>query len=982
MKHFASLIIALFIAALYVSNGAPVNKFPTQIVQPNGIKIDCFISGDEFYNFLHDKDGNVIIQSEDGYYYYAKKENEKILPGEIKAELKAPANIEKWIKPSPKELEQKRAQALSINDKLKKKKIVANPISGVLNNLVVFVRFADQSEFTRPLRYYDSLYNFENSPSMKSYYREVSYNQFEVNSYFYPSSTSSVISYKDNNLRSYYKPYNATSNTNGYLPSEVSQRERDLVTRAMNYVKSQIQDPSIYDNDNDNYFDNVTVVIQGNSEGWSSLLWPHKTSYYGDFNINGITIAEYNLITNDQFCTGVLVHEFFHSLGAPDFYRYVDKEISPLGSWDVMCNDLTPPEHMGVYSKSNFGKWIGKIPEIKTAGTYSLKPATSQTNNSYIIRSANSANEYFVLEYRKKEGMFESSLPGSGLLVYRVNSNLLKQGNSNGPPDELYLFRPDGTPTYDGNTTKANFSSEVGRTYINDYSNPNAFLLDGSKTDLDIYDISECGETISFKVNFLARPFIKSPSNTAIKVGLTPTITWNSVIAASYYNIEIAKDSLFANIVYAGNRLNDTSYTFQSNLENATSYFIRVNCYYTNKAKTSLWSIPTKFTTAISNAQLISPSNNATGVARLPKLTWAAVAGAATYEVQLADDSKFANIIAYQTGIKTLQYSVNQVLKAETKYYWKILSYSAKNNPKDTNPNNYEISTSSVYSFKTSEVSKITSQSSSQNVCLGDSFNIFIKAVGAENKYQWYKNKALVDSLKDATVKFNHFVEKDTGDYYCKLTNTSLSSPIVSSTIHLSIIGKINITLQPQNVEYISGEKIELLASATSKNAVGVDTLQYQWFKGLIPLYESSNIIGTKSPKLTFLQASDGDMSSEYRLRITNKCNDIAFTNYVSLSLKNSVEDENDYGISLDIAPNPSLENSKLIIYSNNDCSGSLKIFNSNGIQIGEMQNIQIKNGKTDFEFIQNYENMPSGIYSVTLSTGNTTITKRFVIVK
>ena len=44
-------------------------------------------------------------------------------------------------------------------------------------------------------------------------------------------------------------------------------------------------------------------------------------------------------------------------------------------------------------------------------------------NNIYRINSPLSNDEYFVLEYRVKEGLYEVNTPGddNGLLIYRVN---------------------------------------------------------------------------------------------------------------------------------------------------------------------------------------------------------------------------------------------------------------------------------------------------------------------------------------------------------------------------------------------------------------------------------------------------------------------------------------------------------------------------------------------------------------------------------
>ena len=44
---------------------------PVVKTQPDGKRIDCFASGDEFFNYLHDKNGNIIVQNDAGWYDYA-----------------------------------------------------------------------------------------------------------------------------------------------------------------------------------------------------------------------------------------------------------------------------------------------------------------------------------------------------------------------------------------------------------------------------------------------------------------------------------------------------------------------------------------------------------------------------------------------------------------------------------------------------------------------------------------------------------------------------------------------------------------------------------------------------------------------------------------------------------------------------------------------------------------------------------------------
>ncbi|MCD8480033.1 MAG: M6 family metalloprotease domain-containing protein [Candidatus Cloacimonetes bacterium] len=318
------------------------------------------------------------------------------------------------------------------------------PTTGTINNVVIFIRFAGESEFGQNISTYDGWFN-SNASSQKNYFLEASYNQLTVNSHFYPVPSSGfVVSWQDSNPRSYYQPYHATTNPNGYNgDTERRNREFTLLGNACNGVNSAIPSNLVIDSDNDGRVDNVVFVISGSSDGWSDLLWPHRWAIYDrTVYLRGKRVYDFNLQLRDFLNSqnvGVICHEFFHTLGAPDLYHYTSNGISPVGSWDLMEANTNPPQHMGAYMKHKYGNWISSIPTITADQAYTLNPLTMSTGQAYRINSTH-PNQYYVMEYRRKMGTFENSLPGSGLLVYRIDTRY--NGNASGPPDEVYLYRP------------------------------------------------------------------------------------------------------------------------------------------------------------------------------------------------------------------------------------------------------------------------------------------------------------------------------------------------------------------------------------------------------------------------------------------------------------------------------------------------------------------------------------------------------------
>ncbi|MCY6354165.1 hypothetical protein [Clostridium sp. ZS2-4] len=74
-------IIAIFFYSGQVAVAAPQSFMPVKLTQPNGDVIECFVSGDEIFNYYHDGEGKLIIKNPDtGYYTYAKFEKDDFKP--------------------------------------------------------------------------------------------------------------------------------------------------------------------------------------------------------------------------------------------------------------------------------------------------------------------------------------------------------------------------------------------------------------------------------------------------------------------------------------------------------------------------------------------------------------------------------------------------------------------------------------------------------------------------------------------------------------------------------------------------------------------------------------------------------------------------------------------------------------------------------------------------------------------------------------
>lgn len=549
------LLLALSALAFLLpsAEAAYLRNYPITLTLPNGFPIHCYVTGDEWNHRVHDANGYTIVRDpHSGFFVYAALLSGRVVPSAFRFGVADPRTLglPKGLEPGPAV---PKAVPTAVPPRFKgsprrPNEIRRAPLHGGFDNLVVFIRFSDEKDFEDSIAYYLSLFDLEGEgqSSLAGYFREVSYGHLAIRTFFSPIPAGlRILSYKDSHPRSYYQPAGG-GNSDGYQDDwESAQREQELLARAVEAIEPQVPPELNLDGDGDGYVDNVCFVVKGDPDGWGDLLWPHMWSlYYASASIHDLRVSTYNFQLENSMKwngVGVLCHEMFHSLGSPDLYHYAADGLSPVGPWDIMERDLNPPQHMGAYMKAKYGAWIASIPEITREGTYTLKPLTSATNNAYIVRTPLSSTEFFVLEYRRRTGIYESSLPGEGLLVYRINT--LETGNAGGPPDEVYVYRPDGTLTRDGSVDDAPLSPSAGRTAFNDATNPFDFLSDGRKAHISISQVGTPGETISFHVSFSPALALTAPRLVAWTRGETRSITWDkSGRPAGAVRIRLLKD--------------------------------------------------------------------------------------------------------------------------------------------------------------------------------------------------------------------------------------------------------------------------------------------------------------------------------------------------------------------------------------------------------------------------------------------------------
>ena len=432
-----------------------------------------------------------------------------------------------------------------------------------LTNLVIFVRFADDSEITHSFADIDTMF-YGRTPgylSVYNFYDVMSYGKIHYNTFYTNNIQNGVIvSYQDSYPRGYFEPY-SQFNPNGYTEPNpfmgVSMREAELLSRIVSYVDSMgLVDPNIVlDGDGDGDIDNISFVVKGGTGAWASILWPHMEYFPHDsldytVTLNGVRPNTFNFEFEgapSYFNAHVFRHEMGHSLDLPDLYHYsYYTSVTPAGTWDMMCNNYCANHTAAIYKNKILHVADDPI-EITEDGDYTLlSVGSSPSQNCYYIRSQIDPTQWYLFEYRNKDDLFDEGIPGTGLLVARWNDTVTLDYDGMfanaffdfyNQAHQYWIFRPGSTSDIEnGDLHYANFSYASGRTSFGPNTDPHPYLTDGTpENSFEITDIHEQGDHLTFHVHFFNNGLEDHPLANNMRVYPNP--------AKNFVNVEFTMNN-------------------------------------------------------------------------------------------------------------------------------------------------------------------------------------------------------------------------------------------------------------------------------------------------------------------------------------------------------------------------------------------------------------------------------------------------------
>jgi len=311
-----------------------------------------------------------------------------------------------------------------------------------------------------------------------------------------------------------YSYYVNEENGMGAYPNNTQKLVEDVIDIA-------ITDPDInwsyFDLDNDHIIDHLFIVhtgAEGAATGNVSDIWAHFwqinpviKSGYG-FRYYAIT-SEFMTYFFDGQRAGVDCHEWGHDLGLPDLYDYSGNS-NGVGSFSIMSqgnwldNGFTP-SHLDAWSKNELG-FTNTL--VDQTGLQLLEDAeTNDRNHKFTTQYE---NEYFLMENRQKT-LFDAYLPGSGILIYKVNESM-SQNN-----DELCykvgLVQADGLRDMENAINYGDegdtFPGSTNKRVFNLSTIPSTVLCDGSRAAFSIRNITDPASLMFFVNETCIAPSVK-----------------------------------------------------------------------------------------------------------------------------------------------------------------------------------------------------------------------------------------------------------------------------------------------------------------------------------------------------------------------------------------------------------------------------------------------------------------------------------------
>ena len=169
---------------------------------------------------------------------------------------------------------------------------------------------------------------------------------------------------------------------------------------------------------------------------------------------------------------------------------------------------------------------------------------------------------------------------------------------------------------------------------------------------------------------------LHQPEDEAVSVSTDPELVWNAAARADTYHLQVSDESDFNNLLVDNEDITDTQFQLEQELDNETTYYWQVRAH--NENGFGNWSEARSFTTTVDAPEVVeleAPEDESTDIPVTPELQWNESERAESYQLRIAGDSDFDEIIDDITDISGTSVSPDE-LQHNATYYWKVRAHN------------------------------------------------------------------------------------------------------------------------------------------------------------------------------------------------------------------------------------------------------------------------------------------------------------------
>jgi len=534
-----NLYYIIFVTICFIvqqTHAAPAYPGVINYRLPDGTEISIFLHGDEHINWKSSLDGFTILSNRDGFLEYAVRDENT---GDLKLSGVRVHNISErtpeevsFLSQQPTGLKFSAVQVEILHDLRRTKEDATSAWRGeeeprlslppTVRVPVILVAFQDRP-FTRTRADFEMLLDQLNNTSggltgsLRDYFLDNSFGQLDVRFDVFGPFTlpGPIIQFTNNTVTA-----GGTERCGG--------DSRNMARFAIDAANINGANWALYSVDG-RHVNTVHIIYAGHGTEAGAprcgSIWAHAWSFSPAREHQGFLIDRFSASPelrgssgNNITHIGVIAHELGHSLlDIRDFYdthpnNYGGRAVD-LGAWCIMASGNW---NDGGRTPANFSAWArvhaGWAPEITLSSPANITLAAPYQVAGNVVYRINTTipNEYFLIENRQRVG-WDAFIPGSGMLIYRVDMNHpgwatigTNQNRVNAFPDNRgYYILQAGCNLPNGCTGNRGTDPwpQSGRTQFTDNTTPSSRSKAGENTNKPITDIvhNTSNRTVSFR---------------------------------------------------------------------------------------------------------------------------------------------------------------------------------------------------------------------------------------------------------------------------------------------------------------------------------------------------------------------------------------------------------------------------------------------------------------------------------------------------